>query len=49
MTHSADPDQLANWSGSGLFCKGKVYPGSAGPGLNQEKIFEISAQLPYSI
>ena len=36
MVNSADPDQLAsseaNWSGS--VCKGRVYPGSAGQGLN---------------
>ena len=37
MTHSADPDQLAsssqlNWIYT--VCKGRVYPGSAGQGLN---------------
>ena len=37
MTNSADPDQWAsseaNWSGSTLFAKGKIYPGSAKLGL----------------
>ena len=37
MANSADPDQLAseeaNWSGSTLFFKCRVYPGSAGQGL----------------
>ena len=38
MANSADPDQLASeeaiWSGSTLFAKGRLYPGSAGKGLN---------------
>ena len=37
MANSADPDQLASeeakWSGSILFAKAEVYPGSAGQGL----------------
>ena len=41
MTNSADPDQLAsteaNWSGSTLFVKNGVYPGSAELGLKQSK------------
>ena len=41
MANSADPDQLAsseaNWSGSTAVCKGRVYPGSAGQGLNSEQ------------
>ena len=39
MANSADPDQLAsseaNWSGSTLFAKGRVYAGSAGQGLTE--------------
>ena len=45
MTNSADPDQLAfskaNWSGSTLFCKGRIYPGSAGQGLINKLIWII--------
>ena len=46
MANSADPDQLAsseaNWSGSTLFEKGRIYPGSAGQGLNLEvKIWSL--------
>ena len=37
MTNRADPDQLAfekaNWSGSTLFCKGRIYQDLAGQGL----------------
>ena len=37
MTNSADPDQFAsseaNWSGSTVFFKDRIYPGSAGLGL----------------
>ena len=37
MTNSADPDQLASseaiWSGHTV-CKGRIYPGSAGQGLD---------------
>ena len=49
MTNSADPDQLAsseaNWSGSTLFYKGRVYPGSAGQGLINQKQEGTSVNL----
>ena len=49
MANSADPDQLAseevNWSGSTLFAKGIVYPGSAGQGLKQKVLHWIMSKL----
>ena len=42
MANSADIDQLAIWIYT--VCKGRVYPGSAGQGLNffeKKKLFQI--------
>ena len=63
MINIADPDELAsskaNWSGSTLFAKGRVFPGSAGQGLencvfrhveesNKSKLFKLQGKLkPY--
>ena len=43
MANSADPDQLAS---SDTVCKGSIYPGSAGLGLEKKMLsFYISAYI----
>ena len=40
MANSADPDQLASLIWIYTVCKGRVYPGSAGQGLNWSEIIQ---------
>ena len=52
MANSVDPNQLAsseaNWSGSTLFAKAGLIPGSAGQGLSCKDVlysYELNATL----